>query len=735
MKLSVDDFAIFSDLGEAPPKVTEFADQTEITIVRNGKSTKIVQHEAGQVEVFLDDDDKGQPFSSVARLIASPTFADLEKWARNQTRFLSEKLATDTIQPSGRLIKFTISEENFTNNEEIPGNSTSVSNFLQDGKDYPNSILVVDGPAGIGKTTYISQLALERAKSFFTAFNPLILHVESRGRVLQNITDLMAFSLQSLQVPVLYFQVPLLVKLGVVTLAIDGFDELADPYGYQGAWSQLNELIQQTRGHGSFLLSGRETFISTDSVLKSLPSIQQKHDLIGRFTIEPMAPKDARAWLKGKGWTKKEFSNQFISTLFQDGSIALRPFFLSKLSDKDILASLSASESSDPLGFLIDLMVEREAGKFGDQFESGSGKQKLLSFVRRFLEETARDLADNQTTSVQVSNLEWIAQFVASDEFSEDVIRTLVQRCGSMALLSVAESEAHRQFSHEQIQQHFLARTTSQSLATGEVPKFVRRNILGHEFLVIFTRHMAGLERREIESFCERVFLSQTQVGSGDRARLNLIALLVAAVCGGEVSKRYHISKVELDNIVFSGPVPRIEFSDVSINSVYARGADLRKVKFSGSSSVCTVFFDFGTNPNTEWPHPDVVELPNGPIAGRADVATWIDEFRPAEVILNQISEDALDLIGCIGRFVPFWLREEKDGLGYSGKKILEHPLWPRMRDLLIQKDLLEVDGSCQASGRSLSFFHFRDKDRLTKMIQTGSSDSFLTDVAKVFPR
>ena len=116
-------------------------------------------------------------------------------------------------------------------------------------------------------------------------------------------------------------------------------------------------------------------------------------------------------------------------------------------------------------------------------------------------------------------------------------------------------------------------------------------------------------------------------------------------------------------------------------------------------------------------------------------MATWIDEFRPAEVILNQISEDALDLVGCIGRFVPFWLREEKDGLGYSGKKILEHPLWPRMRDLLIQKDLLEVDGSCQTSGRSLSFFHFRDKDRLTKMTQTGSSDSFLTDVAKVFPR
>ena len=737
MKLSVDDFAIFTDLGEAPPESAEFADRTEIKFVRNGKPIKVAQNNAGRVEVEVED--CRSSFVSAAALIASESFADLPRWALNQTNFLTKKSqvdAPDPIQFSGNLINVTTGSENGSRDPD------SVFRFLQDGKGYRNCILVIDGPAGIGKTTYIKQLALERAKVFSTELNPLVLHVESRGRVLQNITDLMAFSLQSLQVPVMYFQVPLLVKLGLITLAIDGFDELADPYGYKGAWSQLNELIQTTRGRGSFLLSGRETFISTERILDSLRSIQQERDLVGRFTIDPMSPKVARSWLREKkDWTKNELSNPILSTLLQDGSIALRPFFLSKLANKEILNSLSDSLTIDPLGFLLDLMVYREAEKFGDKIEAMDNKQKIINYIFRFLEEIARDLADNQTTSVPMSNLEWIAEFVAADEFnegetiSEEVIPTLIHRCGSMALLSVAENQSHRQFSHEQVQQHFLARNTSRSLGAGEVPKFVRRNILGHEFFVIFTRHMGGLEQEEIEIFCDQVYRSQAQVGSGDRARLNLVALLVAAVCGGEVSKQYCFSKVGLDKIVFSGAVPGIEFSDATINSVYAEGADLRKVEFSGSSSVYTVFFDFGTDPNTEWPYPTVIELPDHTIMGSEDVAAWIGKFRPFEEVHCQIAVDALDLVARISRFFPFWLREEKDELSHSGRKILGHPLWPKMKDLLIKNELLEVDDSIQASGHSSSFLHFRDKGRLESLIQTGSTDPFLMVVAKAFPR
>ena len=726
VKLTANDLALFTDLGEAPPEKVEHSKRTEFSFIRNGKSFKVVQHDNDQVELYIDD--MGQQYPSAAALIASSPFADLRKWALNQKNYLTRQLATDTIQSAGRLM-------NVTNSTEKNGNFEVVSELLILGWKYRNCILVIDGPAGIGKTTFVSQLALERAESFSTHFNPLILHVESRGRVLQNITDLMAFSLQSLQVSVMYFQVPILVRLGLVTLAIDGFDELADPYGYKGAWSQLNDLVESTRGGGSLLLSGRETFISTERVLSSLPSIQTAADLLGRFSIEPLNETEARNWLKGQGWASHDFSQPKMKTLLQEGSIALRPFFLSKLADKRILASISSTDSGDPLGFLIDLMVDREVGKFGDQFESGLGRSKLYSFVHRFLEETARDLADNQATSLPTNNLEWIAEFVATEFFGEDVVRVLVQRCGSMALLSVAEGPSYRQFSHEQIQQHFLARNTVRSLSSGEVPKFVRRNILNHEFLLILTQHMNGLSQDEIKQFCDQVYLNQSRVGSADRARLNLVALLVAAVCGGDYQGDFKISDVGLDVVVFWGVVPDIKFDSTSFNSVYAQGADLRRVALSRTCSVYTAFFNYSTLPNTSWPFVSVIEFPDKTIVGEDKVASWLDQQRPAVEVRERVSPEALDLLDRICRYGLYWLREDDENMDRSARRILEHPLWSEMAELFVSNGLLEIDETRQASGRFSPFYHFRDKSRLEKMAQIDSTDLFLEVVAKTFPR
>ena len=58
--------------------------------------------------------------------------------------------------------------------------------------------MLIDGPAGIGKTRFIEFLAWARANRFLTMQDPLILHVQSCGRVLTYLQDLIAFSLQRL---------------------------------------------------------------------------------------------------------------------------------------------------------------------------------------------------------------------------------------------------------------------------------------------------------------------------------------------------------------------------------------------------------------------------------------------------------------------------------------------------------------------------------------------------------
>ena len=80
-------------------------------------------------------------------------------------------------------------------------------------------------------------------------------------------------------------QLPVLVRHGLVTLAIDGFDELGDPNGYDLAWGQVNELVTQIRGKGTLILAGRETFIGRERVSKQITSLG-RHEKSAATTAE-----------------------------------------------------------------------------------------------------------------------------------------------------------------------------------------------------------------------------------------------------------------------------------------------------------------------------------------------------------------------------------------------------------------------------------------------------------------
>ena len=98
--------------------------------------------------------------------------------------------------------------------------------------DGGTDLLLIDGPAGVGKTTIVREAALLRAETYDGSL-PLILQIVSRGRVLQNIADLIAFALQDVRANLTIGELMVLIRHGLITLAIDGFDELSDPNGFQ----------------------------------------------------------------------------------------------------------------------------------------------------------------------------------------------------------------------------------------------------------------------------------------------------------------------------------------------------------------------------------------------------------------------------------------------------------------------------------------------------------------------
>jgi hypothetical protein len=296
------DLAPFTDLGAEPPHAAFTDSGILVRLSRLGDEISLLFENGHIIE---QSDSEERKHRNLRALLASPRFANMGRWADSQKLILKNYIQNETLPLSGH-------------SEHAVGGIDVVDDILKlgiDGKKR-NIVLIIDGPAGIGKTSFIRKISYERAMQYRVRQLPLILHVESRGRVLQNITDLMAFSLQTLRVPVTYDQVPALVRNGLVTLAIDGFDELGDPNGYELAWAQLNDLIESARGNGSFILSGRETFISSARISKALPSIDCNLDSLSSYTIDPILPHIAREWLRSKGWADETLNSEDYKPIF-----------------------------------------------------------------------------------------------------------------------------------------------------------------------------------------------------------------------------------------------------------------------------------------------------------------------------------------------------------------------------------------------------------------------------------
>ena len=308
-------------------------------------------------------------------------------------------------------------------NEGMPLDVHRFDEFLVAQKrahEHSVQVMLIDGPAGIGKTRFIEFLAWARANRFLTMQDPLILHVQSRGRVLTYLQDLIAFSLQRLRLTVTFDQIPVLVRHGLVILAIDGFDELADPNGYELAWSQVSELVDQVRGDGTLILAGRETFVGHERIRRSIQALKQ-HDEVRALTLQAPSPVIAKQWLQAS----RSGILESVEALFEPGSLALRPFFLARLADLPPTVQLGRPQAGVLLASLVDSMIEREAGKFGDAVDTIMNEQQRRDYVRHFLREVARFMADDQTEAIDELMLSWLAEMVAPDELDTETLALL----------------------------------------------------------------------------------------------------------------------------------------------------------------------------------------------------------------------------------------------------------------------------------------------------------------------
>ena len=465
----LDEMMVFADLGTDGAQGKQMREGFTVRLYRNGEELALVFAADGKV-IERCRGSKPQTHASYRALLASEHFGNLRSWAATQTMLLREM---EEIKPLIRVQGTLADGDDHLTADDL-------DDFLQSTERGEDSVqvMLIDGPAGIGKTKFIEVLALARAADYGRRRHPLVLHVQSRGRVLSYLQDLIAFSLQRLRLSVTFDQLPVLVRHGLVTLAIDGFDELGDPNGYDLAWGQVNETIDEIRGAGTLILAGRETFTGLER-LKSNLRVLQKQDVVHGITLRPPSASEAEYWLrqektkdnkKTKGWSKVNVEN--IRYLLDPGSYALRPFFLARLAETDIAEPLRQATGTSLLSILIDLMVDRESKKLGQAVDSVLNAEQRRRYAHRFLCEVARYIADDQTDIIGETPLTWLVDMALPEAVDDsDVVRMLKNRAGVMAFLANDALPGYRRFAHSQVFNYFLSVARHRVCGQGRDPE------------------------------------------------------------------------------------------------------------------------------------------------------------------------------------------------------------------------------------------------------------------------
>ncbi|MER9047493.1 hypothetical protein NKH89_09475 [Mesorhizobium sp. M0923] len=536
------DIGVFADVGTEAPSIENVQGGKVVRFTRNGEATEIAVASKNNVliEKYGSETAKHANFKA---LLASDRFGGLREWATKQLAYISQELSStgDLLEIYGTL------------NGGIDGTGIAAVDQLLAASQANDStrILLIDGPAGIGKTQFILSLTERRVRRYLSERRPLILHIQSRGRTLSYLYDLIAFSLQRLRVGVTFDQVPILAKYGLITIAIDGFDELADPDGYDLAWSQVSDLIQLLRGSGSLILAGRETFIGRDRVLKDIASLRDGIDEVSVLTLQPPTKTAAINWLQNEGWTNHQVG--LIEGFLEPSSLALRPFFLKTLSDPSVAALLSSTSATSVLSILMQAMIEREVDKFGEAVDRELTRVERRAYLHTFVGEVARDIAESGTSSISDATLSWLVEASLPWPISENILRILKARSQFIAFFTNDDRTGYRRFFHEKFYEYFLAEVLVDTVGRAETGKLLGRSIFGSSLLETFGEVISSVTRTDqLKLFLVQALRLIQEYPPIDRTRKNLAALAIASLSTADVIAEFQVSAVEVDECRFT---------------------------------------------------------------------------------------------------------------------------------------------------------------------------------------
>lgn len=563
-----------------------FADPaTEISVTESGRELIVGLYRDGEHrkysvglnnEVFRNVQSK-RKYPNLNSLLASSEFADLKALAATQSRMLAPIGEAAFLSPN-----FVLS----TTGEKLSGIEHLSAMLGSENKD-TTSLVLLDGPAGIGKTRLLQRLTWDRARAYTKSESQSpLLYIGSRGAKLSNLRAELAAATQQLRASFTFDQVPILVRRGLLDLAIDGFDELVDADGYHDAWHALQSFLDEISGSGTCILAGRDTFFDQQGFLDRLDSskysvrLTQLHLLLAQ-------PQQALEWLREKKWNQSALDN--VQSLLKHNSYALRPYFLSVLAEAPDWQESGAAKTVR--GFLVDRFLERESSLIMAML-GGDGVAIRESLYRMF-EDAATDMFEREQGEVDVEYLGLLCELAFDGVFTQDDIRKLTHKAGSFVLLEPGASSRMRRFPHSEILHYFLSRVMLEDLRAGKINLALRRGVLGGDFLEVFQDVIESASVQDLEHGFSILSSAIRNDFSSDRLQANGAAILLASLSKSLNQNLRELENLQVNECSLSGHIARSKLNNISIYRLDARGADFSEVQFENVTIAMLIVDEF----------------------------------------------------------------------------------------------------------------------------------------------
>ena len=709
LKGELSDLQLFADPFEEFKSAPD-ADGWTASLVRKGEEIALRREANGVIRTLSGPGQRR--YRSLRGLLVSEPFANLERLASAQMH-----LSSGLVDPETGKLKEFLPNAGEIEHGQGPTEALEYER-VQDVLTRPEGrlrVFVVDGVAGVGKSYLIERLVRSRAvPASYRNGTPLLLHVESRGKVLTSLNDRIAGTLSSLRAGFFEEELKPLVRHGAIQLAIDGFDELSDSRGYDRAWGALRDFIRDLRGKGTCILAGRDTMLDASSVREGLGNTVDSGSLDFLRLRHPQAS-EVRKWMARRpDWKDCSKTLNMLEKRIEESEYLRRPFFISRIAD--LGPDRFRDAQGEPIVEIIEGIVDREGPKLtGDS--SDIDPELASRLYAKVLSEAARMMMDDETNEIEA---EWLGLFV-EEEFGEHVspemVKALAQRAQAFALMEEgAGDDRKRSFPHETVRSYFFAQNVFDYFPEHGATTGLYRVPLNADDFRIFNRVARSKSLEEQRRLRKKMLAKLREPTGYDYLRSNLGGLLLSFAPleedeDGPDGDPLVLSHFELRDVWMADLLgtQKVHLDNCAIHRLDVRGADLGKVRFSN-----TEVFELLADPYVRFGesapkvHSLIVYEHFKGTRWRGPPQEWLSERHSSPETTGSDPDERLDLLYKFARISmrQYAIRSQLDNNDPISRKIIGSRFWPELRKLLEKHGRLEVDESPPASGPKSEWFH-----------------------------